>query len=434
MKKFSLNSLDFEQILKNKKFLTIISSIFLITVIFFFTLTNKFYLNKSGKKNDFTEFKIESKNIYNFINNQFQQKSKKVKINIKKGGNFYSALADQGVDRKEIYKLSKILQKYISLKKINTDQSLEVILENNSNNVLRLTVQLDNITSLHVYKKDKSFVAKKIEKVLYKKISLSEGIIKTSLYESAKKDKIDPGVIVEFAGIFGFEIDFQRDIRKNDIYQIVYEKFVDDDGELQKNGNIIYAYMKNNGREIALYRFIDSKGIPGYYQTNGKSIEKALMKTPINGARLSSSYGVRRHPILGYNKLHRGTDFAAPKGTPIMASGSGIIEMAKWNGAYGKYIRIKHNTVYKTAYAHLSGYARGIRSGTKVRQGQIIGYVGSTGRSTGPHLHYEVLVNGKRRNSQRLKLPSGRTLLGQDREKFEISRIKIDVMRANLIN
>jgi len=143
---------------------------------------------------------------------------------------------------------------------------------------------------------------------------------------------------------------------------------------------------------------------------------------------------MRKHPILGYNKMHRGTDFAAPKGTPIMASGSGIIEMAKWNGAYGKYIRIRHNSKYKTAYAHLNGYARGIKRGVKVRQGQIIGYVGSTGRSTGPHLHYEVLVNGKRMNSQRLKLPSGRTLRGEDREKFEISRIKIDVMRSNLVN
>ena len=240
--------------------------------------------------------------------------------------------------------------------------------------------------------------------------------------------------MVDFARIFGFEIDFQRDIRKNDIFQIVYDKYVDDDGELQKNGEIIYAYMKNKGREIALYRFEDQKGITGYYQTNGKSIEKALMKTPINGARLSSTYGMRKHPILGYNKMHRGTDFAAPKGTPIMASGSGIIEMAKWNGAYGKYIRIRHNSKYKTAYAHLNGYARGIKRGVKVRQGQIIGYVGSTGRSTGPHLHYEVLVNGKRRNSQRLKLPSGRTLKGEDREKFEISRIKIDVMRSNLVN
>ena len=192
--------------------------------------------------------------------------------------------------------------------------------------------------------------------------------------------------------------------------------------------------MNNKGREISLYRFVDRKGIVGYYQTNGKSIEKALMKTPINGARLSSTFGMRKHPILGYNKMHRGTDFAAPKGTPIMASGAGTIEMAKWNGAYGKYIRIKHNSKYKTAYAHLNGYARGIKSGVKVRQGQIIGYVGSTGRSTGPHLHYEVLVNGKRRNSQRLKLPSGRTLRGEDREKFEISRIKIDVMRSNLIN
>ena len=298
----------------------------------------------------------------------------------------------------------------------------------------RLTVNMDNITTLHIFRDDKKFVANKIEKVLYKKTSLSEGIIKSSLFRAAQKDNIEAEVIVEFARIFGFEIDFQRDIRKNDIFQIVYDKFVDDDGEVQKNGDIIYAYMKNKGREIALYRFVDQKGIAGYYQTNGKSIEKALMKTPINGARLSSTFGMRKHPILGYNKMHRGTDFAAPKGTPIMASGSGTIEMAKWWGAYGKYIRIKHNSKYKTAYAHLNSYARGIRPGAKVKQGQIIGYVGSTGRSTGPHLHYEVLVNGKRMNSQRLKLPSGRTLRGTDREKFEISRIKIDVMRSSLIN
>ena len=298
----------------------------------------------------------------------------------------------------------------------------------------RLTVNINNITSLHIFRQDNKFTANKIEKVLYKKTSLSEGIIKSSLFRAAQKDNIEAEVIVEFARIFGFEIDFQRDIRKNDIFQIVYNKYVDDDGELQKNGKIIYAYMKNKGREIELYRFVDQKGIAGYYQTNGKSIEKALMKTPINGARLSSTFGMRKHPILGYNKMHRGTDFAAPKGTPIMASGSGTVEVVKWWGAYGKYIRIKHNTKYKTAYAHLNSYARGIRPGAKVRQGQIIGYVGSTGRSTGPHLHYEVLVNGKRENSQRLKLPSGRTLRGSDREKFEISRIKIDVMRSNLIN
>ena len=327
-----------------------------------------------------------------------------------------------------------MLANHLNLKKINNNHIFQVILNKKTGKLQRLTVNIDNITTLHIFRDDKKFVANKIEKVLYKKTSLSEGIIKSSLFRAAQKDNIEAEVIVEFARIFGFEIDFQRDIRKNDIFQIVYDKFVDDDGEVQKNGNIIYAYMKNKGREIALYRFVDQKGIAGYYQTNGKSIEKALMKTPINGARLSSTFGMRKHPILGYNKMHRGTDFAAPKGTPIMASGSGTVEVVKWWGAYGKYIRIKHNSKYKTAYAHLNSYARGIRPGVKVKQGQIIGYVGSTGRSTGPHLHYEVLVNGKRKNSQRLKLPSGRTLRGTDREKFEISRIKIDVMRSSLIN
>ena len=191
-------------------------------------------------------------------------------------------------------------------------------------------------------------------------------------------------------------------------------------------------YMKNKGREIALWRFVDRKGIPGYYQTNGKSIEKALMKTPINGARLSSSYGIRKHPILGYNKIRRGTDFTLQRNSNHGIE-LGIIEAAKWNGAYGKYIRIRHNSKYKTAYAHLNGYAEEIKRGAKVRQGQIIGYVGSTGRSTGPHLHYEVLVNGKRMNSQRLKLPSGRTLEVEDEKNLK-SPIKIDVMRSNLIN
>ena len=259
-------------------------------------------------------------------------------------------------------------------------------------------------------------------------------MITRSLYHSAKKADIDDEVIVEFARVFGFEIDFQRDIRKNDIFQIVYEKFVDDDGELQKNGRIIYAYMKNNGKDYSLYYFKDKNNKIGYFFPDGKSVEKALMKTPINGARLSSKFGMRKHPILGYNKMHKGTDFAARRGTPIMASGSGVVEKARWFGAYGKYIRIRHNSTYKTAYAHLSKFGRGIKEGKKVRQGQIIGYVGSTGRSTGPHLHYEVLIRNKRVNSQKLKLPAGKILKGKDRENFEVARIKIDVMRSSLVS
>ena len=421
------------QNLKNNKTKYIVSGLILLIISSFFFLNQNFY-NQNKKAKSYVEFKIEAKNIHSLIKDKLQNQYNKEKISIKKGQNLNTILTNAGASQKEIFNISKILRQYISLKKLNTDQVFEILTDKKSGEIIRLTVNLDNINSLHIFKKDKQFVANKIEKVLYKKTVLGEGLIKSSLFKAAQKENIDAEVVVDFARIFGFEIDFQRDIRKNDIFQIVYDKYVDDDGELQKNGNIIYAYMKNQGREIALYRFVDQRGIPGYYQTNGKSIEKALMKTPINGARLSSTFGVRRHPILGYNKMHRGTDFAAPKGTPIMASGSGIIEMSQWNGAYGKYIRIRHNSKYKTAYAHLNGYARGIKRGVKVRQGQIIGYVGRTGRSTGPHLHYEVLVDGKRRNSQRLKLPSGRTLRGEDREKFEISRIKIDVMRANLVN
>jgi murein DD-endopeptidase MepM/ murein hydrolase activator NlpD len=421
------------QNLKNRNVKFIISGLVLLIITSFFFLNQNFYKKNKIEKN-YSEFKTEFSNIHSLLINKFEKQFNKVTSSVKKGQSLNSILTDAGASQQEIFEISKVLKKFINLKTINTNQVFEILTHKDTGEIIRLTINLDNINSLHVFKKNKEFVANKIEKVLYKKTTLAEGMINSSMYQAAEKEKIDPEVIVNFAGIFGFEIDFQRDIRRGDIFQIVYDKYVDDDGELQKNGDIIYAYMKNNGREIALYRFVDQKGIPGYYRTNGKSIEKALMKTPINGARLSSTFGMRKHPILGYNKMHRGTDFAAPTGTPIMASGSGIIEQAGWNGAYGKYIRIKHNSKYKTAYAHLNGYARGIKKGAKVRQGQIIGYVGSTGRSTGPHLHYEVLVNGKRMNSQRLKLPSGRTLRGEDREKFEISRIKIDVMRSNLIN
>ena len=420
------------QNLTNKRVKYFVTGLFLLIISLFFFLNQNYYKQNTIK--DYKEFKTESNNIHSLIKDKIQNQYYKDNVSIKKGESLNIILSKAGASQKEIFDISKILGQYISLKKINTNQIFEILTDKKNGDIIRLTVNLDNINSLHIFKEDKKFVANKIEKVLYKKTVLAEGIIKSSLFKAAQKEDIDAEVIVDFARIYGFEIDFQRDIRKNDIFQIVYDKYIDDDGELQKNGEIIYAYMKNKGREIALYRFVDQRGIAGYYQTNGKSIEKALMKTPINGARLSSTYGMRKHPILGYNKMHRGTDFAAPKGTPIMASGSGVIEMSKWNGAYGKYIRIRHNSKYKTAYAHLSGYARGIKKGAKVRQGQIIGYVGSTGRSTGPHLHYEVLVNGKRKNSQRLKLPSGRTLRGEDREKFEISRIKIDVLRSNLIN
>ena len=227
-------------------------------------------------------------------------------------------------------------------------------------------------------------------------------------------------------------MDFQRDIRRGDKFEVYYETYVDENNIVRNTGKIIYASMYVNGEEINLYNF-KYKNENGYYDIKGKSIVKSLMKTPINGARLSSSYGMRKHPILGYNKMHRGTDFAAASGTPIMASGSGTITRARWCGGGGNCVKIKHNSTYETIYAHMKNFARGIREGLRIRQGQIIGYVGSTGNSTGPHLHYEVVEGGKKINSQRLKLPSGKILKGEERKLFEVEKIKLDVQKSELI-
>ena len=255
----------------------------------------------------------------------------------------------------------------------------------------------------------KSFNEEIILTKLKKEIVYKENSILQSLYKSATDQKIPVSIILDFARVYGFQVDFQRDIRKKDKFQIMYEVFIDEKKKIVESGNILFANLVLNGEDNSLYYF-DEQGSVGHYDRNGKSIQKALMKTPINGARLSSPFGMRKHPIDGYNKMHKGTDFAAPKGTPIMASGSGVIKKAGWCGGGGNCVVIKHNSTYQTIYAHMSKFAKGIRSGTRVKQGQTIGYVGSTGKSTGPHLHYEVLINGKRVNSQTLKLPSGKIL------------------------
>ena len=217
------------------------------------------------------------------------------------------------------------------------------------------------------------------------------------------------------------------------MFQIIYENFFNDDNEAIETGNIIYANLILQGKEYPLY-FFKSDQVNDYFDERGQSIKKTLMKTPINGARLSSSFGKRKHPILGFTKMHTGTDFAAPMGTPIMASGDGVVTKASWCGGGGNCIKIKHNSIYSTVYAHLSKFGRGIKKGTRVKQGQTIGYVGSTGMSTGPHLHYEVIENGRKVNSQKLKLPSGKTLKGSQRKEFEIIKIKNNVLKSELLD
>tara|TARA_Y100000590_G_scaffold268002_1_gene300964 strand:+ start:301 stop:1608 length:1308 start_codon:yes stop_codon:yes gene_type:complete len=377
------------------------------------------------------------KTFKNFILDQIKSPFINIDYEIAKGDTIQKILKKYKVQNNEIQAVINQYRKYGSANKLLVGNKIEIIIEKNpsvdKNLVLKFSVPITKSTTIEIYRDSEDKIAsKKIITKLYKKKILSENIIKKNLYSSAVNANINPDTIIEFARIFGFEIDFQRDIRKNDYFKILYEKYFDENGEFVKSGGILYAHMSVNGREISLYKFGSDKDY-SYFDLNGKSVEKALMKTPINGARLSSPFGMRKHPILGYNKKHLGTDFAAPMGTPIMASGSGTVIRAKWCGGGGNCIKIKHNSTYETVYAHMSSFAKGIKVGKKVKQGQIIGYVGSTGMSTGPHLHYEVIVNGKKVNSQTLKLPSGKVLKDNERTEFEIHRIKTDVLIAELL-
>ena len=377
------------------------------------------------------------KTFKEFLLNQIKSPFTNLNYEIKRGDTIQKILKKFEVQNNEIQNIINQYKKYGNPNQLLAGNEIDIIIEKslstNKNTIVKFSVPITKSTTIAITKdEDNKITSNKIITKLYKKKILSENIIKKNLYSSAMEANINPDTIIEFARIFGFEIDFQRDIRKNDYFKIVYEKYFDENGEFIKSGSILYAHMSVNGREITLYKFGNDKGY-GYFDVNGKSVEKALMKTPINGARLSSSFGVRKHPILGFNKLHTGTDFAAKMGTPIMASGTGTITRAKWCGGGGNCIKIKHNSTYETVYAHMKSFAKGIKVGKKVRQGQIIGFVGSTGMSTGPHLHYEVIVNGKKINSQKLNLPSGKILKNEERQQFEIHRIKVDVLIAELI-
>ncbi len=373
-------------------------------------------------------------NLSDYFISKINSPYKEIKYLIKNNDSVEKILKKINVRTNDIKVISNKL-KQEKLTNIYAGRKLSVVvkkLDDNSNALINLIYPINNTTSIEIRKSQNDFIVKKNILKLYKKEVVIKSEIKNNLYSSAINSSIEPNIIVEFARIFGFEVDFQRDIRKGDWFEILYERFEDDNNKVQDTGKIIYASMYVNGEEINLYNFKDNKEDIGYYDIKGKSIVKSLMKTPINGARLSSSYGMRKHPILGYNKMHRGTDFAAPSGTPIMASGSGTVTRARWCGGGGNCVKIKHNSTYETIYAHLKGFARGIKEGKKVKQGQIIGYVGSTGMSTGPHLHYEVVVNGRKVNSQKLKLPSGKILKGKSREDFELQRIKIDLKLSSL--
>ena len=413
---------------------------FIITFViifsgFFFITSN--LINKKNKDSEKNFYEItkssEFSNFSNFLISKINSPYKEIDYIIKNNDSIEKILKNFKVRGEDIKNISiKLKQK--KLVNIYSGRKLNLIIKklaDGSNTIVNLVYPLNNTTSIEIRKSQNNFVINENILQLYKREVVIKNIIKNNLYSSAVNAGIEPNIIIEFARIFGFEVDFQRDIRKGDWFEILYERFEDDNNKVRDTGKIIYASMFVNGNEINLYNF-KYNNIEDYYNISGKSITKSLMKTPINGARLSSSFGMRKHPILGYNKMHRGTDFAAPSGTPIMASGSGTVTRARWCGGGGNCVKIKHNSTYETIYAHMKAFAKGIREGRKVKQGQIIGYVGSTGLSTGPHLHYEVIVNGKKVNSQKLKLPSGKILKGEERKQFELDRIKIDLKLSDL--
>ena len=338
------------------------------------------------------------------------------------------------IPNSEINLILKSFNKKDKIKNLKVNNIVKISIDKYENKVLNIILPISRSKKIELTRnfEKNSFIRKEIITNLKKKLVFKEAKITQSLYRSAVNEGIQPNIIVEFARIYGFQIDFQRDIRRNDTFQIIYETYEDENNKIFKVGNIIYADLNLSNESNAFYYF-NEKDNKGHYDINGKSVKKALMKTPINGARLSSKFGMRKHPIDGYNKMHKGTDFAAPMGTPIMASGDGVVLKAAWCGGGGNCVKIKHNSSYSTVYAHMSKFANGVKKGKRVKQGQIIGYVGSTGKSTGPHLHYEVIHNGKKINSQTLKLPSGKILKGKVRKNFEVKRIKVDVLKSEII-
>ena len=407
---------------------------FLVIVAIIIALYSNYQKNLSSKKyNNFIDNVYLKKTLNEIINN-LEPRYKKYNHKIKSGETFDKILKEYLIDKQEIKEIKDSLLKKVNINKLNTNQKIQIVIDQTNNKIKEFIFQISNTEKIYLSRDNgkTKFNQKILTIKLEKKIIFKENIILQSLYKAATDHNIPPNTIIEFARIYGFQVDFQRDIRKEDKFQIMYEVFIDKNKKVIETGEIIFANLKLSGQDNSLYYF-DKEGVLGHYDKNGKSVQKALMKTPINGARLSSSFGLRKHPIDGFTKMHRGTDFAAPKGTPIMASGNGIIKKVGWCGGGGNCIKIKHNSTYETVYAHMFKFARGMKTGVRVKQGQTIGFVGSTGKSTGPHLHYEVIVNGKKVNSQTLKLPSGKILKGKNRQLFETNKIKIDVLKSEKI-
>ena len=343
-------------------------------------------------------------------------------IQIGAGETVVGALQNIGVSDVDAFNAVKALSEHLDPRSVKAGQAISVRLEPTDTGMVfaEMNMKLGPVKEVVVSKSDGAvaFQSQLREKEVQVKPNAVKALIKTSLYGSAARAGIPASVVAELIRIYSYEVDFQRDIREGDKLEVLFETYETEDGEFARYGNVLYANLMVEGRSIPIYRYEPKDGRADYYTADGLSIRKTLMKTPIDGARITSGFGMRRHPILGYNKMHKGMDFAASIGTPIYAAGDGTVEFAGRKGAYGNYVAIKHNSTLKSAYAHMHKFAKGLRNGQKVEQGQVIGYVGTTGRSTGPHLHFEVIQGGRQINPANLKL-TGQKLAGKELERFK---------------
>jgi murein DD-endopeptidase MepM/ murein hydrolase activator NlpD len=356
-------------------------------------------------------------------------------VEVGSGDTVAGVLEKSGVNGKEAYQIVEALKEHVDPRKVKAGQEIKLTLDrvDEGFELTELKMMIDPVKEVIVSKEDKETFAAAIHEKEVKQLPYTKtASIETSLYGSAMKAGIPAGVIAEVIRIYSWDVDFQRDIREGDKIEVLYDSYETEDGEYARSGEVLYANLTVGGRDVPIYRFKTSAGDVDYFEEDGHSIRKALMKTPVDGARLSSGFGMRKHPILGYDKMHKGLDFAAPLGTPIYAAGDGTVEMAGRNGAYGNYVRIRHNSTLKTAYAHLHKFGKGISAGHRVKQGEIIGYIGTTGRSTGPHLHYEVHANGTQINPKSVDLPTGEQLKGGDMDRFKSAMHSLKQQYASL--
>ncbi len=359
-------------------------------------------------------------------------------LSIGTGDTIAGVLQTAGVNNTEAHHAIEALKEHYDPRDMKPGQKIIVSFapgasEDTPPDFQNMTVQIDPVKEVRVSRDGETYKAELFEKELVEQVYAGGTEIKSSLYGSAARAGIPSHIIAEMIRIYSWNVDFQRDIRQGDKIEVLYNVHETEGGEFAKYGHVLYANLTVGGRDIPIYRFDMADGRTDYFQPDGHSVRKTLMKTPVDGARISSGFGMRKHPILGYNKMHKGMDFAAPTGTPIYAAGDGVVEMAARHGAYGNYVRIRHNNTLKTAYAHLHKYAKNLSKGARVKQGDVIGYVGTTGRSTGPHLHYEVLLNGKQVNPTRVDLPTGEQLVGKDMDKFKALMSRLNQQYVSLV-